>query len=293
VFRPKMVLAAAAVVGLLAPRTANADFKLTLTQGSDSFMLNINSQTAASGSGTAGSTAYSYSGFSYNAATQTFVLQDFRFGEYDLTNGKASYVEGGTNLPGNVIGSLNFEAFRVERINPGGQSNGPAGGNPSTPFTIALTASGYTVPAAPAQLTSQMAGVFNLPPSGQPPPNGVATLQSWVNVAGPDGVLGSSGNPLSFDVTQQGEAQSANMVSGVFSALSNPYSITHQITLSNMGYGVDSRFQEGSISSQVAYVTPVPPGLVLAATAAPFVGLLRRRMWRQAAVQQHATPLTL
>jgi len=285
VFCRKLLWAAAAVavMATLAP-PAKADFTLTLGSGSDSKTFDLTTLAAAGNGTTAAGTAYSWSGYSYDAATQSFILQDFHFGEYDLTNGRASLVTGGTNLPGNVIGELDLEAIRIERQNLGGTSNGPAGGGPPPAFTMKLTASGYTVPSAPALLTSQMDGYFNLPPPGQPPPNGVATLQSWVDVAGPAGVLGSSVNPLSFDVTQQGGAQSANLTSGTFTALSNPYSITHQITLSNMGYGVDSRFQQGSISSQVVYVTPAPPGLILAATAVPFGGLLRRRLRKAAPV---------
>jgi len=264
---------AAVAVSLGAPLGAQAAFTLTLTEGSVSQQFDLTTM-GSSGGGIVSGVSYSWSGYTYDAATKSFELESFTFGQYSLTNGAASIIVGETNLPGGTLATLSLDTIKVQRTNVGGSQNGPQG-DPPPPipaFTIELTASGFTAPTGNVFLTSQMDGKFNLPPPGQPQPNGVATLTSSV-----DGLS----SPLSLVIEQDDGAVAANLTSGAFNAVA-PYSITHKIVLENMGVGVDSRFEQGSISSQVKAV-PAPAGLIMALTAVPFLGVIRRRLRQTAA----------
>ena len=65
-------------------------------------------------------------------------------------------------------------------------------------------------------------------------------------------------------------------LSSVLGGSTGDYSITNVINVSGLGAGQTV----GNLSIESTVVAPAPAGLILAATALPFVGLLRRRLRR-------------
>ena len=254
--RKFLVMALVAVTtALVAPATSQAAFTLTLTQGVDSLSLELPT-TAGSDAGTVGTTAYSYSGYQYDATTQTFVFGDLTFGEYRLLPGFTSNINGGTNLPGGPIASLLLSSLGVERV-----LVGPAQTDLNAPvFSLTLVADGFTAPVGIVALRTTFTGQFNNTAA-----QGTATLTSTVTG------LGTNLQAIATGTTPVGVTQN----SSPFNAVSG-YAITHKVELTNMAVGANDVFNQGTIDSSVAIATPAPAGLLLAAFGIPAFGLLRR-----------------
>jgi hypothetical protein len=250
--------------GLLASAaTAEAGFFLTVSQaGGPSKTFDL-TNTASSGSG--GGVSWSGFGIYSNEKGSVFGFQNLTVGNYSLANGQFSmwsWIVGGRGVTGELV----LDTLDVVRT----------GGSNNSPLTIRLTATGFTEPQGTAYLTSEMDAFFA---SGNT--TGRAELSSWV------GTNTSPSAPLPGATNTVGPSSYINttLTTGTFN-LTGPYAITNQIVVSNMQTGTGGMLQLGRVDSQVhsagpVVPTPAPGGLVLAATALPFVGLARRLLRRK------------
>jgi hypothetical protein len=264
-FRGKFLLrvVAAAAALLVGAATAEAGFLLTVSQaGGPSKTFDL-TDTDSSGS----ENGVSWSGFGI-ITTQygsVFAFQNLTVGNYSLANGKFSmwsWIAGGRG----EWGELELDTLDVVRT-----------GSNDSPLTIRLTATGFTQPQGTGYLRSEMDALFA---AGNT--TGRAQLSSWV------GTNTNPSDPLPGATNTVGPSSYINttLSTGTFN-LSEPYAITNQITVSNMQAGTNSMLKLGRVDSQVhsaggpAVAAPAPAGLVLVATAAPFLGLLGRRLRRK------------
>jgi hypothetical protein len=269
-FRRRFFLAAAlaAAVGLVGPPTARAAFTVTLQQTAGSPAVSgANPVTVAD---TAGSLSFPLppAGTIFDTSTTeghivlgqsqgafAFPSSAVTFGAFSLTfNGQRSSDEGGAL----VIGSTGPTITTVTNMS-----------STTATLVITLQEDAFALPAGPASLgvTNSLTVLGITGPTGNFSLSSTSTVQNNTSPFNPvtvgtslSGGPGGTSNTVIFERNGGGS-----------------YTAIHTFTLT-LDAGASVQFQ-----GQTAVATPAPPGLILAATALPFAGLLRRRLRRKEA----------
>jgi hypothetical protein len=231
--RLRFTLAAiiAAIALFVAPATSKADFTVTIT----------NTET--------GSIAASFDISSNNGIISEQTTSAF----------SSDYLVGITatsNSPGGAVGEVANDVLSFQTTST---SVAPA------TFTITTTADGFSSPASPVAVTTNLTINSNLEGASI---TGVSQINS-TNVAGTS--ITSVSTPSFYTATNPDLTTSS------------PYAVGNVLTLVMAGgsFGLDTTIAQVTINTQVVAATPAPPGLVMLAGALPFAGLLRLRRLRK------------
>lgn len=136
-------------------------------------------------------------------------------------------------------------------------------------LTISITATDFTLPTSPVSLQSKLSGNF-----ANTSATGSAKYESWFDGTNANyGTATAIVSPV-FTLFPSGSAGGTYFADGTFA---NSFSLTSQVTIKGLSNGRNNAFVSGGISTDVVTATPAPAGLILVATAVPFLGLLRRR----------------
>jgi hypothetical protein len=249
--------------GVLAPATSRAAFLLKITaSGSISpFQLDLTGADTGFPVGITGGGSYTLGTDPFNNRTVSGTFGNYTF-QLTATN----------NVPGTSPNGPGTLVLTSVTINHNTSTTADA-------ISISLTGTGYTNPTSPLRAFSTAFG--EAPPSG----GGVAGngTDVFTSIYDPNnnafGVPGSTSNgsttSLSWTTTPTANQQSNNQSTNLIGAFT--YSLTNTISITNAGSG--RILTEGTATSNVAnaVAAPAPSGLILAAGALPFVGVLRRK----------------
>lgn len=254
--------AALAVVGVFAaPTTTQAAFLLQLQSGTQTATIDLD---ALSSGGPGGGPNYSYAFFFKETVegTTTGVFGNLEFAGYTIS--AATNV---TNTPGSLLGgNLSLNGLTVTR-NSGSEDD----------LTIALTATGYSLPNPQNMLDSNFGARLN-------------TLAQTIPLVDFRSSYAAGNNPFGGDFSNLATTEGSNFgprePQMPFSAVgqsslnssTGTYSLTNVVTITGLGFGVSNRLDQGGVSSLVTpEAVPAPAGLILVVGAVPFLALLRRR----------------
>jgi hypothetical protein len=180
-------------------------------------------------------------------------LVDYAFGTYEIDVNAFSNSPGGA-IPGSTVGGLLTQnTFSVTTTATGASA-----------LTIIISDDRFTTPGpGVAVVTNSISSTFMT--------TGTASATTEVSpttggsfTTGPASV---SGPLVGFDGDETG---------GITTITGSPYTITNSLVLS----GLTTAGNRANITTTSSVVVPAPAGLILAATALPFAGLLRRRLRR-------------
>ena len=245
-----LMAAMAAAVGLVGPSTSRAGFVMTLTDGSSTATIDLTT------GATTGSISYSAAGTSFSHVGNLYqaTVNGINFAGYGIGFSTSTSVNPGP-------AELDLSGISVQRTTA----------SSANALTISISADGFADPPTPGLMSSSFTSFFQ--PSNSP---GTVT---WASFLGTTNQLFETSTPwaLSGGTNEAGAllfpgAYGQNKAIQVTDALPS-YSLTDSLTFT--GLGVNTGNVSASLNTVVA---PAPPGLVLAATAVPFVGLLRRRL---------------
>lgn len=270
-FRSRFLLAAvvAAVTALVAPAPSHAGFSATFqVDGGTTYTINDNYRTVSSTS---------------NAANQFLTdpngsgFQDTEYGRYSI--GSAAPVNAGrgtiafsdstgvlgvnlqlsgtSNSPGVTFGMMTTNTVNITNVTGGTRT-----------IVVTFLDDGFTAPGV---------GLANLQQNLTAGSNGLSSGASAVVrtevLNSSDVVLASSGDPNNPNSPQAVVNAATVMGSNEsFNLTAVPYKIKTTLTITLLE-GASANFNTSAIVS-----APAPAGLILAATALPFAGLLRRRL---------------
>jgi len=240
-FRGFFLTAAAAVsLSLVVTATSQAQFTLYLQDGTDQATVTIAGSTVTE-SVTGGTPTFSY-GFA--GATSTFLaVQGLQFDSYNISGTIAS-----SDWSGNAsFAQLNIQSLTIT-------NSGPS----SSTLSLGIGEGGFLAPVGKTYLQSEVVGTFSQGTG--------ATITGSTAYNYPTGVATST------QTINSGFADKTNTSSG-FTASSN-FSLTDTITVT----GITGTQNVGVTLYGEIYAAPAPPGLILAATMVPFIGLFRRRL---------------
>jgi hypothetical protein len=151
--------------------------------------------------------------------------------------------------------------------------------NPATPYTvvISLTDTDFTIPVGPNPMT--LTSVLQWSAAGNPAVTG--SFQSAADTGNTEFAGGSVATIFTAAGTATpgsqtiGDTSSANTNKVIQFNRSGPYSLTNQYIINTSAQMTAAASLTGTTE---VWAAPAPGGLILAATALPFVGLLRRRL---------------
>lgn len=265
-FRKFLLTAVVAVAAaMVAPATSRADFTLTLSDGTNSIVIDV-SATAA--------TVTSVTGNLVGVVAVSTDLEATTVNTALFKSTAGSLVSDGTNNAtiGNAVKPITFEGatFNVTggSSNFGGTTtlgtinvnvNDLVSNTTSGTLKVTLTESGFTLP-SPA--TGYLTGSTNMNPATGSQGNTLSSsgLASYGPGTTTTQTIASSGNG---PVTSTGTFLTAI-----------PYQLGAQVTIS--GTAGSELTTVGETTDLVT--SPAPSGLIVAATMVPFFGLLRRRL---------------
>jgi hypothetical protein len=177
------------------------------------------------------------------------------YGDYNIL-----FVGGFSNTPGNpTLGQLDVDTFRITRV-------GSASG--LDPLTVSISANNYNAPPLVGTVDTRLDGRFSSTATGSV---GTGTLESYFNTS--NALFGTTTLVGSTSFTPSAPANA--FYSAIQPGYSGTYSLTTILTFDDMS--VNDIVEGGATTNALV---PAPAGLILAATAVPFVGLLRRRLRR-------------
>jgi len=249
-FRRRFFLAAAmaAAIGLVGPPTARAGFSLTLA-----------SSDAGVGSGTVQDNSSAViNGKTYVDGDVDDSTMYVASGSTRLYNGVNFSIASQTNAPGTEIGQILSTSLWITNTT-----------NTTRNIQFIFTSDGFTNPSSPGETLFLM--------------NRLTALSGTV-------LPGSN-----FDVYTAAKDQNGNIIrtnnytsaqygaSPFTEVFSDQVTFTrgNTYTLYNMMNLTLAAGQTIQLTSESLVVAPAPPGLILAATALPFVGLIRRRLKKE------------
>jgi hypothetical protein len=240
-FRPKFFFTALAAVlaVVLAPTTSQADFTITVQDGSNFASIGSTALNQATVSTLSG---YSNTGGVEQLVASNLTVADASGGFYSIAITLAR-----TNTPGGPSSYLTLNSLFVSYSGPG------TGGN----LVVSTTATGFNLPVSPVIATTNYSGNFL---AGSR--NGSATYMSSID--------GQTIVDQTYGYNQSANNESGSLTTGY----TGTFSLTDQVIVS--GLTNTDAFQSGSLSTNVVS-TPAPSGLVLLASCLPFAALLRLR----------------
>jgi hypothetical protein len=242
--RPKFLTAAlvAAVAALAGPSTSQAAFTITFqTTGATDITL-TDQVFGPVGAG------------DQSATVNRIASGTFAFGQYEIEVTATSNAPGGT-IPGvGEGGYLTQNTFAVRALVAGAAS-----------LTIIVSDDRYTIPGAgQASVTNSISSTFLS--------SGSVSATTTVSPT-----TGGSFTTAAATLTGPFSTQKGADTFGLTTITSTPFTITNTLIISGLLSGPNTG---ANITTTSTVTAPAPAGLILAATALPFAGLLRRRLRR-------------
>lgn len=188
--------------------------------------------------------------------------------EYDL---KTSIIVGDYSFFGSFIKTNNPGLQSGAKLSVGNSSLTRVGDQYGDPLTISVTQTDFTRPSGPGSSVALTgSGDFTYAP------NATATLSATVDLGNNAFATGGDPSQVYTASTVLSPVASGTLTpvsQGNFSIGGN-FSLTTSMTVSGLGVGDSVQ----NLGANGAVYAPAPGGLILAATAVPFFGLLRRRL---------------
>jgi hypothetical protein len=248
-FRWKFLMAAivAGIAALAGPATSQAAYELRLSSNGEIATLDLT--TVTTGAGTIGSGTYTGSSSGGGVVTLTGIV----FQGYTISTNLTF-----SNSPGSPgLAQLSLSDTSIQRT--------AALTNNGT-LSIAVSATDYSSPTGFTTNNTAFQTLYT--PNNA---NGTVTLTSHVDLTNS---LFGAGNTQSDTATT---SFSSPINTQALPSINGLFSMTNEIQVSGLAVAVNNLPQiQASVDSTV--IVPAPAGLILAATALPFVGLLRRRL---------------
>jgi len=287
----RWILAAfvAVVAGLASPMTSKAAFRFHLKlESTGKTTADLDLLTIPATNVGAINQGYSYSGHSLTDLDPgPGNLWQSAFFNIDYFGYNLQFVIAKTNSPDGDPAQLILQSATITRSQRYAANTGAATTSgaqfsaANLKFTVSAT--DYYKPEGDRLLGSHFAGQFNMASNALG-----ATAKFTSTYDSQNKLYGIGGSPESYT-----ETNSINNMVGPLNSqtafspgthwqdvTSGPgtFSLTNTVQLNGMGFGINNTYTGDLLDTGVISPVPAPPGLILAATALPFFGLLRRRL---------------